>query len=891
MAIRINSNTPQQRGSDPSQFGAIRSYTSPLQDVQAADTGRGLQQAGQALSQLGQHFKRKEDEVNRVRADTAVTNYGLELNQASLNYVKALNSKDEEAKNAAKAAFDALSPEAKDFSFNNYTDKPTDSKFYNPYINRTRTAYQEQLLNHEKLATEIELVDTAEESVEEVERQLFLLKKDPAMDPKKFQDFLGFAHTTAVSLSDNFSDPRTKASFEAKISDYMARGYDYAFSQVSSEKELLAQRTQFYENLSNGGWGDYFDQEEAVDEAYNRRLGELQANDGAEQKQKAKDNLFNAQNAAGNLAATFTSYANKDTWIEYLKESEDYLSKLNFEELEGSDLRKAESTILYNSLLKPRAVVYPEGFQVPQKPIYQYSPMQRDAIEYAKTNQLPDDLSENLIATDRSKYIQGVKKLGDDIKEARRHRDGGKVYRLIMGEDASAFSVEQFMKEEFNETRRQITINQPKFNFPSNWNTDTQSAVNWLTEAFYTNGTEKMLNWSAMSIQSASDDELSDSKLAFADAMGRAIIYSGIDTNNQEQLYSFVAQQATKFAKLYNDGLTIGPEGEAMYKELVALNKQQPEEFQLKWYKEVYDNPNIRRSRATQNLYIGMLKGHIANITDERGDMGSFFISDEKAFYNYFVDAETEVFSGILGNTATSVNGRRVLLPDGLLDTREQTAGRKFPGGSGIAQAITRFAVKTTAFQNLFRMGLTEDDPDYQEPKYLQSEIATAVERGIMYEIYKTGVQYRMSPDFLDIDPNDPLNRHNTRELVFKEYKKSELSPEELYLGLVNNAEIRFDSLGYDENGKPGYKIERVEPGTNIRYAVIKPNGEDLVIPFDTVVKNAEVDLDTRFRLLGDESGEFTGLVSLMSPLYTLPGARITDRSYFDKMQALEESE
>ena len=63
-----------------------------------------------------------------------------------------------------------------------------------------------------------------------------------------------------------------------------------------------------------------------------------------------------------------------------------------------------------------------------------------------------------------------------------------------------------------------------------------------------------------------------------------------------------------------------------------------------------------------------------------------------------------------------------------------------------------------------------------------------------------------MSPDFLDIDPNDPLNRHNTRELVFKEYKKSELSPEELYLGLVNNAEIRFDSLGYDENGKPGYK-------------------------------------------------------------------------------------
>jgi hypothetical protein len=670
----------------------------------------------------------------------------------------------------------------------------------------------------------------------------------------------------------------------------MARGYDYAFSQVSSEKELLAQRTQFYENLSDGGWGDYFDQEEAVDKAYNTRLGELQANDGAEQKQRAKDNLFYAQNAAGNLAATFTSYANKDTWISALTESEDYLSKLNFEELEGSDLRKAESAIVFTSLYKPRGVVYPEGFKAPQKPIYQYSPMQRDAIEYAKTDQLPDDLSEKLIATDRNNYIKGVKTLGNDIKEARRNRDAGKVYRLIMGEDASAYVVEQFMKEEFNEPRRQITINQPKFNFPSNWNNDTQSTVNWLTDAFYTNGTAKMLNWAAMSMQSASDDELSDSKLALSDAIGRAIVFSGIDTNNQEQLYSFISQQGTKFAKLYNAGLTIGPEGLDAYNELIKESKKQPEEFQLKWYKEVFTNPNIRRAKATQKLYINMMKGHIANITDEKGDMGSFLLSDEKAFYNYFAKVETEVFSGILGNTARSVNGRRVLLPDSLIDTREQTAGRKFPLGNKLLQSITRFAVKSTAFQNLFRMGLAEGDPDYQEPKYLQSEIATALERGIMYEVYKTGVQYRMSPDFLDIDAEDPLNRLNTRELVFKDWEDSELSPAEQYLGLIANADIRFDNFAYDENGRAyGYLIERVEPGTNERYAVIKANGEDLVVPFDTAIKNAEVDLDTRLRFL--ESKEFTAVMSLMNPLFYLTEPRITDRSYFDQMQALEESE
>jgi hypothetical protein len=285
-----------------------------------------------------------------------------------------------------------------------------------------------------------------------------------------------------------------------------------------------------------------------------------------------------------------------------------------------------------------------------------------------------------------------------------------------------------------------------------------------------------------------------------------------------------------------------------------------------------------------------MMKGHIANITDEKGDMGSFLLSDEKAFYNYFAKVETEVFSGILGNTARSVNGRRVLLPDSLIDTREQTAGRKFPLGNKLLQSITRFAVKSTAFQNLFRMGLAEGDPDYQEPKYLQSEIATALERGIMYEVYKTGVQYRMSPDFLDIDAEDPLNRLNTRELVFKDWEDSELSPAEQYLGLIANADIRFDNFAYDENGRAyGYLIERVEPGTNERYAVIKANGEDLVVPFDTAIKNAEVDLDTRLRFL--ESKEFTAVMSLMNPLFYLTEPRITDRSYFDQMQALEESE
>ena len=169
------------------------------------------------LVNLDNISKEKEDEVNRVRADTAVTNYGLELNQASLNYVKALNSKDEEAKNAAKAAFDALSPEAKDFSFNNYTDKPTDSKFYNPYINRTRTANQEQLLNHEKLATEIELVDTAEVSLlKRLRDSCFYLKKILQWILKSFKTFLDLHTPLQLVFQITFQTQEPKQALKQK---------------------------------------------------------------------------------------------------------------------------------------------------------------------------------------------------------------------------------------------------------------------------------------------------------------------------------------------------------------------------------------------------------------------------------------------------------------------------------------------------------------------------------------------------------------------------------------------------------------------------------------------------------------------------------------------------
>ena len=61
MAIRVSSNTPQQTQASAETFGYVRSYRSPLEGVQAAQTGRGLQQAGQALGQVASLMKRKEE--------------------------------------------------------------------------------------------------------------------------------------------------------------------------------------------------------------------------------------------------------------------------------------------------------------------------------------------------------------------------------------------------------------------------------------------------------------------------------------------------------------------------------------------------------------------------------------------------------------------------------------------------------------------------------------------------------------------------------------------------------------------------------------------------------------------------------------------------------------
>ena len=160
MAIRVSSNTPQQTQASAETFGYIRSYKSPLEGVRAADTGRGLQQAGQAIQQVASLMKRKEDEANRIVADGALNAYQSDLDNANNFLEQAYKSQNQEDITKGQAQFNALNPENKGFSLGSYAEKEIDSKHYDGYLGSLKNNWNKYGLAHNNAENQFKITGT-----------------------------------------------------------------------------------------------------------------------------------------------------------------------------------------------------------------------------------------------------------------------------------------------------------------------------------------------------------------------------------------------------------------------------------------------------------------------------------------------------------------------------------------------------------------------------------------------------------------------------------------------------------------------------------------------------------------------------------------------------------
>lgn len=203
MAIRVSSNTPQQTQASAETFGYIRSYRSPLEGVQAADTGRGLQQASQALQNVASIMKRKEDEANRIVADGALNAYQAKLDNANNFLEQAYKSQNQEDITEGQAQFNALNPENKGFNLGSYAEKEIDSKYYDGYIGRLKTNWNKYGLAHNNAENQFKITNTLDKDLFGHSNLLASLRQKNTLSDMEFDAYINASTAKANNSAIN----------------------------------------------------------------------------------------------------------------------------------------------------------------------------------------------------------------------------------------------------------------------------------------------------------------------------------------------------------------------------------------------------------------------------------------------------------------------------------------------------------------------------------------------------------------------------------------------------------------------------------------------------------------------------------------------------------------
>lgn len=889
MAIKISSNVPQQQTTNPSSFGAIKTYQSSLANVKVADTGRGLGQAAQGLVNLSNHVRKKEEELANRNANQAVTNYGLLLQEKGDKLQQAIKNGDPASIDEAQADFDGLNPESKDFSFNNYADEPVDEKYYARYTGQVRLGYSTNATNYSNLKTEISLFDLEDKNFKSTRELYYKWKLNP-QDNSAANTFITSALNNANSVSNNFSERETKVKFQQKYSKQLNEFFESKFATAKNEFDLNSMRKDLYEDLLTDEWG-FFNHEEAVNDAYVKRLGELTSGNGEETKANAKTSLDDGRGNIDTMLEVIeeSGFGRKDLWQPYMDRGVTSYSEIQRVDptdpnsapvgLENrTDIEKFYSGQVLFGLFSD--VPHIDNLREDATGIeMSMTPFQEDVINYVRFKNLPTDLPDTMIPSDRQAYIKAITDTGDDIKEDLSYRDSARAFETLFGEPIDRSELDFVIKDLYGVKSRGVTLYTPDYDFPTNWANDPDKTFRYMKEAFSLNSTGNIANVILMSLQSGKSKELSYEQIALLDVINKGVLYSGIDTQNPEVFDNFLREKIDLYTTFYQASslVTEGSDEEKYFKDLYRKDKEQPEQYRLELFKQA-ENAAVRMQPGLRSFYMDLAKGFVAlQVRDDlrQAKKEGFLIGDTAKLYNFFQKREREVFSDGMGFITKSTNGTRVLLFG-------STTDNIYEGGRRIEvlgfQKINRLLQKSLYFRNLFRTDTDSDDPDADDPKFHQRELADSVMRGAMFKLSQQGVNYRQEIDIEKFKDSELLSRYEIQKKVLKEYERGDLTDLEIYEGLVMSDRFALEHIGQTSDGKFGLVLQYIDkngkPG-----AYIDSKGEDFIYTFEEMEKDLGIDLS----MLIPE--EYIG-PSFDDPLVgskRLALPRVTPRAFYDK--------
>lgn len=788
MAIRVSSNTPQQRQASAETFGYVRSYRSPLEGVQAADTGRGLQQAGQALQNVASVMKRKEDEAGKLAASNAYQSYQASLEAANEGLKQAYASGNKEEQTQYRAQFDSLNPENKDFVLGTEVDK----KYYEPYLGELAKNWSKHSIAHKNAKNQYKIRNDLIEHVDNGTNLVaqFRLQKDIGF--KQYGEQIDKITVAGTKSSiDALSSDRAKNAYRGDMSNLARSVYHEQILRAKSPEDLDAIQQDLLTRLTvPGGLSTFFGEtdQRAIESTIVSRKGQMVANDFAELRAIATNDLNKVVNNISQISAEIDSLDNPELPL-ILSNVRQLWEGVDSSMLPDNGQRTHNSVGAFLSKFNPNVHYNPDTGQE----VNVGTDFSIDIKAMTKDPNYVIPVDEDLRPEEATKYRTMVENTVNRAKTAFQNGGGTDALKVLLGKDYDPSSAKDAAIALGYPTTP--LTNLPTVEFPNDPLNDDAARNTYFDQLFSNNSATQVMAYGTYVTNQAQTNAERFQGYLITQIAGD--VARGVDPNTLVERTSMLAG----LTRTGSAGMSVSEKN--AYDEFYTLARKQSTEFKMPILAE------IERARRDGQVFLtneqgtgyldSLLKGMFLNSYREREDNTVYGLSERKAVYNKVLQFDAKavsVMNGFLSNSDDVASTFGILSNSGAMDVR-------LPPSMSDEVEYNRLKFAPFGLTGLKRTIGTSDQftyfgENFGERKMLLDEKARrAAFVGVHWLVHNGDITYQslLQQKLANGQPN-PLIAHFQE--VAEEVDLNNLSESDLFEILMEST-----SIGIDGNARP----------------------------------------------------------------------------------------
>lgn len=667
MAIRVKTGVVEQQKADASVFGYKQVFESPLSAVSDA-----LNQTARAAGSVGDMFAKKQFAVNKSAANSADSQYGLQLTTAVAAVEDAYAQENDDAIAEAESALAAFDTSAANFTLDNYAPtKVSDPTFYqaNGYTDRATELYQKAQLRLRALKPHHQLKNLLKTSRSEASVGLHQARQNNlgrVMPQGVFDNVL----TGIIALGNHeglggLTSSDAVTAFKGDASGMVREHFLHNINNSQNVDEI--------EYLSLKAVEQYGDQLEFVNEndrraivdAAEKRVSALSANNFAELKRLNTASFKNAEstlvNFVKNDATDLVSLQN------VAAETSNVLMTVDRSQLTTDQQAQYDSLSVFSRMFRSTSVVVknPDG----SEESLVTSPINQGVLTAIRDANLGEDLEfklpDEFLSSLTKDHVTTLLTLGNDITET--------VHENLQQGNTSVLTMFTDKPEEIATLLSSLgyedmpIVTESKATLAMYNPSDANSVQAYLTDMYDTNTPDAL---------EALADTLYRSSVSTKDDVLRAhqieLVASGADPEQVAFVYANMSVAAERYE----------PEQHAVLSQIIAdvdpdaitgsysFTADVTNSEVLNQYNLAVQNNDTKRAEAMKTLYQGTLVSVIDRVSATLGDV-PLNLSDTKhlnMLKHEFFERENDLMLPSIGLRRKSADGVDVYIPPAVLD-------------------------------------------------------------------------------------------------------------------------------------------------------------------------------------------------------------------------------